>query len=151
MDAPDLTYVGVTFTVALNGVTSAPVTLDITPLFQSGTTADKLRTDKAKLTGAAVVSYAAADVNRDAAISANRTMSPGVAMIETWENQSGSMNNTTIRAAAGGDVMFHFGTAYTGSGDICYFSNIPLTCDGTTYIVYNITGLNTGWSIYINP
>jgi len=150
VDAADLTYVGVTYTVTLNGVTSDPMTLDISSLFGAGSTADKLRTDKAKLSGGMVL-YSNADGSGDVAIP-GKTMSVGVAMAETQVNGDGSITGgLTIRAAAGGNIILHFNFVYTVTGDTAQFSDIPLTCNGTTCIARSYTGINSGWTINILP
>jgi len=132
VDAADLTYVGLTLTATFNGVTSDPITIDISALFSATSTAGKLRTDKAKCpdisTNTGIMS---SGFTGDKAMSPDVTLSAGVAITSTYG--FGNCGGTgTIHADAGGSVLINFTTSPTTNGNMM-FTDVPMTCNGTTY------------------
>ncbi|MDL2214493.1 Ig-like domain-containing protein [Clostridia bacterium OttesenSCG-928-O13] len=139
VDAPDITYCGLTFTATLNGVTSDPVTLNISALFGAATTTGKLRTDVAKFAG----NYSARGWNGTTGskplMSSNNpiTLSAGVSIpTTTFSGISGGTGTTdktqfTISATDGGQVMINstFGVTGNGFGTV----NFSLSCESTSY------------------
>lgn len=145
VNAADLTYVELTFTATLNGVTSDPVTLDISSLFGAGTTAGKLRTDKAKFTGPYSASgwngtpgsqplkSSGNGITLSAGVSINNTVAFGV----TGGTGTSDYSRFSISAVAGGQVMINTTFAPTGAGAVTY-DNVTIWCDGTSYSVGNV-------------
>jgi hypothetical protein len=145
VNAADLSYVGVTFTVDLDGYASDPVTLGISNLFGATSTAGKLRTDKVRFNGNIIAVYPLVSVS----LGDNSTglaMSPGVSMPEKRQNITdiddlfGWWINIPLRANEGGDIIINFSDLPTSSGKIMY-SNTPIACAGTTCI-FNMCQVN---------
>lgn len=136
VDATDLTYVAVAFTVTLNGVTSDVRTLDISGLFGTNTTAGKLRTDKANIEAA---KFRALDANvgytGQARYNPNVQLSNGVSLTRTNHNSMNDSGATGyVSASSGGDIIVTIVTAATGHGNFS-FRDVPLVCSGTQYIL----------------
>jgi len=156
VDAADLTYVSVTFTVTLNGVTSDERTLVISSLFASGTTAGKLRTDKAKFptNGSTIGSYTftngTTSLDTYYSFSSPVPLSNGVAfspVIGTAVSDIGiDAHQLSLKAEAGGDIRIAFAEAPTREGDCSWHRDIVLTCDGTSY---SCSGINFLVKIYV--
>ncbi|MDL2258577.1 hypothetical protein LJC42_05435 [Eubacteriales bacterium OttesenSCG-928-K08] len=136
VDAANLSFVGVTFTVTINGVISDPVTLDINSLFGATTTAGKLRTDKANLTSGNNSAVTVTTVfTGDAQLDTPITMSQGVAMTETAADSKDltGFKDVTIRADAGRPVTLKLNSPAPSGPSIMHFTGIPFVCDNTTY------------------
>jgi len=158
IEAADLTYVGVTFTATLNGVTSNEQTLNISDLFGISTTAGKLRTDKAKFprNGSVIGNYTftnGTSLNTYYSLSPAVPLSNGVAFSPVAGFISGggldiNANQLSLKADAGGDIRIAFAEAPTRNGNcIWQDSNIVLTCDGTSY---SCSGIDFLVMIFVN-
>ena len=148
VDAYTLDYVSVTFTVTAGGVVSTPVTIDISNLFGTDTTADKLRTDKTAIEeqqqsadGLWIDLYSSyagdlpLDVNTDPTIQ----LLPGVSMPQTDNDATASDSGATgyIYSDQDGYVTVHLTGPAQGEGDIS-FTDVPLVCAGTAYYIETI-------------
>ena len=133
VDAVDLTYVEVTFTATLNGVTSDERTIDISSFFGVTSTIGKLKTDKAKMTGMA---YKSGTTSSN--LSPLATLSTGVSIPAVTDNGAGTSDgHGAVSAAAGSSVRMDYTTApspQVGDNTIT-FENVTLQCDGTAYII----------------
>jgi len=156
VDNGNYTYVEVTFTVTLNGVTSDERPLAISGLFASGTTAGKLRTDNAKFprNSSVIGSYTftnGTSLNTYYSFSPAVPLSNGVAFSPVAGSISGggldiNANQLSLKADAGGDIRIAFAMAPTRNGNCRWqFSNIVLTCDGTRYSCSGIDFLVDIW------
>lgn len=148
VDAPNLTYAQVTFTATLNGVTSGPVTLDISALFGAETTAGKLRTAKGafkpmpEVLGEFRLVTAELAPNKTVtgewySLMPQLTLPAGVtfdAVRGTNQGGMGGMLGTKIFLKCGGDgeVMILFEQLPTADGT-CEWKSPSFKCDGTVY------------------
>ena len=138
VDAADLSYFSITYTVTWGGVTSDPVTLNLSSLFEAGTTVDKLRTDKAKFTGGTSYTVGSEGTMGSFVVSGpSITLSPGVSVPSTAAyggDFSIPFNSITVFASDGGSLMVNYSVAQTESPKNIAAFHIPITCAGTVYI-----------------
>ena len=135
VDGGDYTYVEVAFTVTLNGVTSDERTFVISGLFASGTTAGKLRTDKAKLPLQYTVTVASGFTG--IVTIPGLQLSTGVSITPTNNNENSWAygGRATLSSAPDGTVTLNITTAPASTNAQIVFDNVPLVCDGATYVV----------------
>jgi len=144
VNASSLVGSTVTFQVTMGGVTSSLRTLDITSLFGAGTTAGKLRTDKAKFTGPPST-LGSEGTTGTFITSPTIVLSPGVSVPSTAAYGGDftiPFSSITVFASDGGSLMVNYSVAQTGySMNVANF-HIPITCAGTAYSIdYSIVSL----------
>lgn len=129
-----LNYVSVTFTATYNGVTSDPVTLDISGLFATGTTAAKLRNDIAAL-GTSNEVNTPSDTTGDVSLFPSITLSSGVSIPQTVYHSSDNNGEGYLHADAGGVVYVNFTVAPTIMAGIKFV--LKLSCAETSVQVHD--------------
>lgn len=146
VDGGVYSYVEAAFTVTLDGVTSDPVSMDITSLFDSSSTAAKLRTDKAKIptNGSTLGNFTFSSttaLNTYYSLTPAVTLSGGVAFAPVVGSIIGGGApgidpfQLSLKAEVGGDVQIAFATMPNAVHFNCRWqeNNIVFTCAGTSY------------------
>ena len=147
VDETDLTYVGVTFTATYNGVTSDPVTLDVSHLFGAATTVGKMRADGAKFPtdgdrfGKFLFQTKSMLPNKPHPISTSPTLtlSDGVSIAPAEANAVEGVNSgiepeqISLQSNERGMLQISLAAVPTGDFDCWWDGRIELICDGTSY------------------